>query len=129
MATIARKVVRIMSKKMSYAVAISEVLAGHEITDEIRERLEALKVSCEKRASHKVVGPTKTQRENAELATKIAEAMLPNVSYGTADIAGLIPELAGATPQKVSPLMRALVEAGKVATTKVKGKNTYALAE
>ena len=117
-----------MSKKISYVNAIEAVLAGNEITDEIRERLEALVESLQKRNAHKAVGPTKAQKENAALVEKIFEAMESGVQYGTADVADLIPELAGATPQKVSPLMGALVESGKVAVSKVKGKNVYTLA-
>ena len=48
--------------KMTYAVAIDNALNGN-ITDEVREKLEALKAQLAKRnnGSHK---PTKTQREN-----------------------------------------------------------------
>ena len=115
-------------KKMSYVGAVSAVLNGEVITDEIRERLEALKASLEKRASHKQVGPTKAQRENAELTEKVYAAMTEGEQYGSADIAELIPELDGATPQKVTPLMKSLVAAGRVLTEKVKGKTVYRLA-
>jgi len=115
-------------KKMSYVGAVSAVLNGEVITDEIRERLEALKASLEKRANHKQVGPTKAQRENAELAEKIFGAMVDGEQYGSAEIASLIPEMEGATPQKVTPLMKSLIEAGKVITEKVKGKAVYRLA-
>ena len=117
-----------MSKKMSYASALNAVLAGDEITDEIRERLEALKTSCEKRATRKSVGPTKAQKENAVLTEKIFEAMDGDTQYSSADIANLVEELAGATPQKISPLMASLAEAGKITIAKVKGKNVYTLA-
>lgn len=113
-------------KKMSYAVAIDTVLKGEEITDEVRERLEALKASLEKRASRKSEGPTKAQKANAELAEKVFGAMVAGESYTSHGIAGLVPELEGATPQKISPLMKILGE--RIITEKVKGKALYRLA-
>ena len=116
------------NKKMSYVSAIEAVLNGSAVEGEVAERLTALKASLEKRASHKSEGPTKLQRANAELAGKIADAMVEGEVYGSADIAGLIPELEGATPQKISPLMKGLVANGTVVAEKVKGKATYRLA-
>lgn len=116
-----------MSKKMSYVVAVESALNG-EMTDEVRERLEALKASLEKRASRKSEGPTKAQKANAELAERIFDAMVEGEVYTTADIGGLVPELEGATPQKISPLMKGLVASERVIAEKVKGKATYRLA-
>ena len=117
-----------MSKKLSYVGALDVVLSGGELTDEVTERLEALKASLVKRASHKPVGPTKAQKANAELAERIFDAMDADVVYTTVDICGLLPELEGATPQKVSPLMKSLVASERVIAEKVKGKATYRLA-
>ena len=116
-----------MSKKMSYAVAVENAING-TLTDEVIERLGELKVSLEKRASRKSEGPTKAQKANAELAEKIVAAMESGVNYGSAEIAGLVPELEGATPQKISPLMKGLVASGRVNVEKVKGKASYTLA-
>ena len=115
-----------MSKKMSYASAIEAVLNGAAVEGEIAERLEALKASLEKRASRKPNGPTKAQVARAELAEKVFAQMEQGVEYGNAEIAGLVPELEGATPQKISPLMRLLGE--RIITEKVKGKATYKVA-
>ena len=115
------------TKKISYVSALNAVITGEEITDEIRERLEALKASLEKRNTRKA-GPTKAQKANAELAEKIFEAMEPDVVYATADICKLVPELAEASSQKVSALMKKLVTAERVTSEKVKGKATYKVA-
>ena len=115
------------AKKMSYVVAVENAING-KIDDEVIERLTALKASLEKRASRKSEGPTKTQKANAELANRIAEAMVAGVVYDTDGIKGLVDELANATPQKVSPLMKHLVTDGRVTTEKIKGKATYTLA-
>ena len=115
------------TKKISYVSALNAVITGEEITDEIRERLEALKASLEKRNTRKA-GPTKAQKANAELVEKIFEAMEPDVVYTTADICKLVPELAEASSQKVSALMKKLVTAERVTSEKVKGKATYKVA-
>ena len=117
-----------MSKKISYASVISDVLNGEPLTPERIERLEALRVSLEKRASRKA-GPTKTQIANAEIGEAIIEAMNVGESYAIADIKALVPALAEATPQKVGPICRKLVVAGRLAESKVKGKVVYSLAE
>ena len=114
------------TKKISYVSALNAVITGEEITDEIRERLEALKASLEKRNTRKA-GP-KAQKANAELVEKIFDAMEPDVVYATADICKLVPELAEASSQKVSALMKKLVTAERVTSEKVKGKATYKVA-
>jgi hypothetical protein len=114
-----------MAKTMTYVDVINQVLAGEALTDEMTEKLEALKVSLMKRNSAKSGGETKEQRERKALAETVYEAMEPDVVYSTSDIAALAPELAGATPQKITPLMRLLGD--KVTVTKVKGKNCYSL--
>ena len=116
-----------MSKKMSYVVAVENAING-KLDEETVERLGALKVSLEKRASHKPNGPTKAQRERAEVAEKVAEAMVAGEGYGSAQIAELVPELNGASSQKVTGVMKGLVAAGTVKSEKVKGKTVYTLA-
>lgn len=116
-----------MTKKISYVVALDTVLTGAEITDEVRERLEALKASLEKRNARKA-GPTKAQKANAELAEKIFAAMEPEVVYTTPEIGALIPELEGASAQKISALVRKLVQSERVTSAKVKGKAVYQVA-
>ena len=54
-----------MANKMTYATAIDSALNGN-ITDEVREKLEALKVQLAKRNSGERK-PTKTQKENEGL--------------------------------------------------------------
>lgn len=115
-------------KKMSYVSAVDAVLNGAPIEGEVAERLEALKASLEKRASRKPNGPTKAQKANAELAEAIFGAMVDGEVYGTSDIAGLVPALEGANPQKITPLMKSLVASGRVVAEKVKGKATYHIA-
>ena len=114
--------------KMTYVSVLNDVLNGVELTAEHIEKLEAMKASYEKRNASKSGKPTKAQVANAAIAEAIGAAMEAGVQYDGAAIAGLVPELAGATPQKIAPLMKRLVEAGTVTVSKVKGKNFYVLA-
>ena len=115
-----------MATKMSYVSVINDVLNGVELDSERIEKLEALRASLEKRNTHKANGPTKAQRERAEVAEKLFGAMEQNVCYGSADLAGLIPETEGASSQKITALMKALGE--RVHVEKVKGKAVYSIA-
>jgi len=91
--------------KMTYAVAIDSALNG-VVTDEVRERLEALKVQLSKRnkGSRK---PTKTQRENEGIKGDIL-AQLTDEGKQCKDIA----EALGISGQKCSALLKQLVDAG-----------------
>jgi len=134
-----------MSRKLSYVSAIDFALsilsqidaaqvaipaAKEEDTPvsvgEVVEKLTALREKQAARSATKADGPTKAQLERAALASRIGDAMEPGVTYGNAEIAALLPELAGATPQRLSPLMALLGE--RIVTSKVKGKNYYTLA-
>lgn len=117
-----------MANKMTNVKALAYVLENCELPAEIAEKVESMKASFEKRAGRKANGPTKAQIANAAIAEKIVAAMVSGEVYGTAEIAGLVPELESATPQKISPLMRKLAESGQVVAEKVKGKQTYRLA-
>lgn len=117
-----------MTNKMTNVAALTAILNGEPMTDEIRGKLESIKASYEKKASHKRVGPTKKAIENAAIGEKVLTCMAADVAYTSADIATLVVELDGATPQKVTPIMTALAKDGKVAVAKVKGKNVYTLA-
>lgn len=117
-----------MSKKMSYAVAITEAIEGR-LSAEGVERLEALRESLAKRNSNKSGKPTKAQIANAELGEAVASAMTAGEVYTIAEVKALVPALAEATPQKVGPICRKLVAAGRLAESKVKGKVVYSLAE
>ena len=92
--------------KMTYAVAIDNAINGN-ITDEVREKLEALKTQLAKRnsGSHK---PTKTQRENEGVKDSIL-GVLSAEGKQCKDIA----ETIGISGQKCSALLKQLVDEGK----------------
>ena len=72
-------------KKMSYASVIGDVLNGVELTAEHIEKLEALKVSLEKRTATKSGKPTKAQIANAEIGEAVVAAMTPGTVYTIAE--------------------------------------------
>ena len=116
-----------MSKKMSYVAMLNDVIEGRELTAEHIERAIALRDQMAKRATRKA-GPTKAQIANAEIGEAVISAMTAGKVYTIADVSALVPALAGATPQKVGPICRKLVSAGRLTEGKVKGKVTYSLA-
>ena len=91
--------------KMTYAIAIDNAINGN-ITDEVREKLEALKVQLAKRNS-KERKPTKAQRENEGIKTDIL-GILTEEGKQCKDIA----EALGISGQKCSALLKQLVDAG-----------------
>ena len=66
--------------------------------------------------------PTAQQVVNAGIATAIIEGMEPNRLYTVTEVIKSIPECADLTNQRVSALLRQLVEAGKVKRTEDKRK-------
>lgn len=113
------------NSKMTYVDALNAVLNGDPMTSEVIDKLTALRDSVAKRNAHKSDKPTKAQIANAELAESIVATMESGVDYTCADIGKL---MGGLTSQKVSPLMKGLLDAGRVTSEKVKGKVVYRLA-
>ena len=91
--------------KMTYAQALEIAIAV--VDGEAKERLEALKVSIEKRNSADRK-PTKTQRENEGLKEDL-QTILTTDGRQCKDLAGVL----GISPQKCSALLAQLVKAGK----------------
>jgi len=109
--------------KMTYAVAIDNALNGN-LTDEVKERLNDLKVQLAKRNSGSGERkPTKTQRENEEFKGKILEMLGEEVEGMTATEIG---SALAVTCQKASSLLSQMgTEKGDGRVRKVKeGKVT-----
>ena len=99
------------SAKMTYTVALNTVLDTCELTDEVREKLEALVASLAKRnAKTGTRKPTKTQRENAELKVKLAEFVAGTDGVRAKDVA----EAFEVSTQKASALLKQLVDEGSL---------------
>lgn len=115
-----------MTNTMTYAMALE--VAINAVADEaVVEKLTALKGQLEKRTASKT--PTKTQKENEVIMTKILEA-LAGIGEPTT-VTGLLAygvEGFTLTNQKASALLRKLTEAGKVVKTIEGKKALFALA-
>jgi len=104
---------------MTYAMALD--VAINAVADEVvKEKLEALKTQLAKRSTSKT--PTKTQKENEVIMSKILEA-LADIGEPTTVTGLLAHGIEGfeLTNQKTSALLRKLVEADKVVKT-IEGK-------
>lgn len=104
---------------MTYVQAIDYVL-GMVDNDEVKEKLEALKVSLEKRNSHKSNSPTKAQKENAVIKTNILEMLADGEPRQCKTVA----ETMGISIQKCSALLKQLVDDGQ-ATKSMEKKIAY----
>ena len=94
--------------KMTYAIAIDNAINGN-ITEEVREKLEALKTQLAKRNSGERK-PTKTQRENEGLKEDIWAFVSENGAKRAGDVAGYF----GISGQKASALLKQLVDAERL---------------
>ena len=74
--------------------------------------------------------PTAKQVENEGFKQAILDFMEPDTMYQVSDLVKNVPALveAGIAPQRVSPMMKSLVEAGKVVRTEDKRKAYFSLA-
>lgn len=109
--------------KMTYAVAIDSALNG-VVTDEVKEKLEALKAQLEKRNKGERK-PTKTQRENEGLK----EDFWAYVSENGAKRASEVAVYFGVSGQKASALLNALVKEGRLVKFAEKRVTYFRVAE
>ena len=122
--------------KMTYVSAIDYILNSAESTNgqddatfvEACEKLEALKASLINRKSSSKKNPTKTQKENEGIKEKILSVLSEAEAPMTVSEFLTFSGLAGLSNQKVSALLRQLVEAGRVIKTMEKKKALFSLA-
>ena len=114
------------SSKVTYVSALSDVLDHCELSDETREKLEALKSSLVKRSAHHSTKETKAQREAREFRENTYSALL---GCEEAMTASAVADLMGCSVQKASAALRVLVSDGKVAKSIEKGKPFFKVSE
>lgn len=115
--------------KLTYVSALESVLTSENLTDEVREKLTVLRDQLVKRntADHK---PTKAQQVNEGVKAQVLAALATVGKAVTVTELQEADEALGAlSNQKVSALLRQLVEAGKVVKSTEKRKTYFALAE
>ena len=110
------------AQKFAMLRAIPAVADNAMLVEFIDHEVELLtkKNSAEKK-------PTAQQVANAGIATAIIEGMEPNRLYTVTEVIKSIPACADLTNQRVSALLRQLVEAGKVKRTEDKRKAYFSL--
>ena len=110
------------AQKFAMLRAIPAVAGNAMLVEFIDHEVELLtkKNSAEKK-------PTAQQVANAGIATAIIEGMEPNRLYTVTEVIKSIPACADLTNQRVSALLRQLVEAGKVKRTEDKRKAYFSL--
>ena len=96
---------------MTNKVAIDFVLTNCELPTEVREKLENMRASLEKKSANRK--STKTQAENVGIKTEILKALESSTGMTVSQIMPLVGEGAY-TNQKISSLLRQLVESGEV---------------
>lgn len=98
-------------EKMTYVKALETVLTGAEMTEEVVEKLTALKASLEKRSASKAGKETKAQREAREFTETVFAALGEHTeAVRCGDLAAEM----GVSGQKVSAALSKLVKAGQV---------------
>ena len=110
------------AQKFAMLRAIPAVAENAMLVEFIDHEVELLskKNSAEKK-------PTAQQVANAGIVTAIIEGMEPNRLYTVTEVIKSIPQCADLTNQRVSALLRQLVEAGKVKRTEDKRKAYFSL--
>lgn len=113
--------------KMTYVKAI-EIALETVVDVEAREKLEALKASIQKKngAERK---PTATQKANEDFKVAILEGMEVGKAYTITDLMKGIEAIADLSNQRVSAIVRQMVEVGLVTREEVKRKAYFSKVE
>ena len=109
------------TKKMTKVDYFKQIKAKYALTeDEVKFVDHEIELLIKKNSAEKK--PTAQQTANEGIKTAIVEGMEPNRLYTVTEIIKSIPECADMTNQRVSALLRQLVEGGKVKRTEDKRK-------
>ena len=117
-----------MTNKMTNKKALTYVLENMaEIPADVKEKLEGMVAALENKAASTKRKPTAKQTENEGFKSLILEFMRanPNRLLACTEIGKEVAELNGLNNQRISALMRGLVDAGLVTKDVVKGKSLF----
>lgn len=111
------------TKKITSKTALSYVLTNCELPEDIGAKLTAMLEALEKKSgAEKKLTPT--QEENLKYKA-IIEANLAVDPETISDLTKRVAELNGLTPQKISPIINALVAEGKATKSTIKGRSYF----
>ena len=116
-------------EKMTNLKAVAYVLENCTLPADVREKMEKIQASFEKKASGERK-PTATQVANEGLKMAILSYMEENANrlFTVTELIKEVPELEGLSTQKVSPLMAKLVDELKVVKVVEKRKSYFQIA-
>lgn len=116
-------------KKMTYVAALSYVLENCELPTEVAEKLETLKGQQEKRNAG-VKKPTARQTENVELVGELVDVLTEcGKPVTVTEVMEASAKFGAMSNQRVSALLKKLVDSGLVVKTTEKRKSYFAMAE
>lgn len=116
--------------KREFYVALAAYLNGGELSTDVNATVEFINREIEaldRKKEQAKVYATKKKSANKELAQKVRTFMNENITtvYTAAKLQEECEELAPCSIQKVSAILRSLVEAGDISKENIKGKNFY----
>ena len=114
-------------EKMTYVKAL-EIAITTVDNEEVKTKLTALQASIAKKNSA-VRKPTATQTANAGFKVAIENGMELGKKYTITDLIKSISELADLSNQRVSAIVRQMVESGTLVREEIKRKAYFSLAE
>lgn len=115
-----------MEKKLTYVQAIEKAL--ETVTDKaVRDRLNELVVSLNKRNKSGNRKPTKEQQRNAEIKAEILTILADGKARTVTDFLHDVPSLVGCSNQKASALIKQLLDSGDVIREEIKRKAYFSL--
>ena len=114
-------------EKMTYVKAL-EIAITTVDNEEVKTKLTALQASIAKKNSA-VRKPTATQTANAGFKVDIENGMELGKKYTITDLIKSISELADLSNQRVSAIVRQMVESGTVVREEIKRKAYFSLVE
>ena len=113
-------------EKITNVKALSIVLDTCTLSDEVRAKLEKMKAQFEKKNSAEKK-PTATQIENEGIKSVILET-IGDGSFTISELQKLNSELAEHSNQKISALLKQMVESGSIKREEIKRKAYFSKA-
>ena len=113
-------------EKMTNVKALAYVLENYELTTEVKEKLEKMKIQFEKKNSAEKK-PTATQIANEGIKNVILET-LSEKSMTITEMQKSNSELAELSNQKISALLKQMTESGSIKREEIKRKAYFSKA-
>ena len=117
------------SVKKTQKEMYTEILDGYKLSAEHKAFLEGRIAQLDKKSASKSDKPTATQKANAELKDKILAEMAEGKAYTISEMLKALPSCAELSNQKVSALIKQLVDDNTVTKATVGRKSVFSVAD